>query len=384
MSVSEDSLGQTHVTSACILYDETKESINWYIEQIIKVIPQLPSTLRTVVTDKHHTLRKCLKSQFPRTELLICKFHVSQHFRREVTIGKYNITSIKRDNILEILNKMIHSRNKTEFDSLCNNLFTEGNKKLTDYFNTNWKPIADEWVIALSTAHHFYDNLTNNRIESINSKLKSTIKKFSSLDDFFSSFFDIIKSMRIERKHNITKRLLNPVNFDTSNEILQSYYSHLNPFAFNIIYEQLQKLDQNTIEDIDTTPTNCSCKVYRSYHLPCSHIFKKRAIALFPMFDSSLCHPRWSRDYINRFLSLGNITVYSNETYSIKKKGDLNSYGNRLKNSIIYTNKIAAVSAEYCGEFYDSCISLFNSVEEAIKHHDMGLIKKMIQLSIFL
>ena len=134
MSVAEDSAGQTHITSCCILYDETAESLKWYISQIINVMPNLTQSVRTIITDKHHTLRKCLKELFPSSKLMICLFHVSQSFRREVTTSKYNITREKRDQVLEILSKIIYSKNKREFEILCSNLFQQSTPKFIDYF----------------------------------------------------------------------------------------------------------------------------------------------------------------------------------------------------------------------------------------------------------
>lgn len=75
----------------------------------------------------------------------------------------------------------------TEFFDLCQKLFSINNISLNNYFETNWENILAEWIISQSNLKNFYNNTTNNRIESINSKLKNTIQKF----------FDTVNSMRI-------------------------------------------------------------------------------------------------------------------------------------------------------------------------------------------
>ena len=44
-------------------------------------------------------------------------------------------------------------------------------------------------------------NSTNNRLESINGKLKQVINRHSSLEDFVSHFFVILTALRTERDH---------------------------------------------------------------------------------------------------------------------------------------------------------------------------------------
>ena len=44
-------------------------------------------------------------------------------------------------------------------------------------------------------------NMTNNRLESINGKLKQVISHHSSLEEIIDKFFIILQSLRTERDH---------------------------------------------------------------------------------------------------------------------------------------------------------------------------------------
>ena len=58
-------------------------------------------------------------------------------------------------------------------------------KSVTEYFDTNWHPIKEQWVDGLKNDNVTFQNRTNNRLECINQLLKSVITKYSSLPLFF-------------------------------------------------------------------------------------------------------------------------------------------------------------------------------------------------------
>lgn len=55
-------------------------------------------------------------------------------------------------------------------------------------------------------------NFTNKRIESINSKLKSVITKFSRLEEFLEKLYITIEAMRLERDSSAAKQFLKNTN----------------------------------------------------------------------------------------------------------------------------------------------------------------------------
>ena len=70
-----------------------------------------------------------------------------------------------------------------------------------------WDPIKEEWVVGLKQSCH-YNNHTNNRLESINQKLKQVIGQFSTLQQFFKDLDVILCSLRQERDTRITSAIM--------------------------------------------------------------------------------------------------------------------------------------------------------------------------------
>ena len=68
-------------------------------------------------------------------------------------------------------------------------------------FNEQWHPIKAQWVMGIKYKSGNFLNGTNNRLESINQKLKSVINRYSSLEEFVDKFFLVLRVLRSERDH---------------------------------------------------------------------------------------------------------------------------------------------------------------------------------------
>lgn len=53
------------------------------------------------------------------------------------------------------------------------------------YFDRNWHGITEQWVKFHVVQHHMFGNRTNNRLESLNQKIKAVVAKYSTLPMFF-------------------------------------------------------------------------------------------------------------------------------------------------------------------------------------------------------
>ena len=122
--------------------------------------------LRSWLTD--FIERDALKAEFPDASILICLFHALRTFRREITSDKLGITSAERSLVLEIIQKMAFARTAVEYKELHQDLVGANLKSVSDYFNTNWHPIREQWVDGLKNEIITFQNCANNRIESIN------------------------------------------------------------------------------------------------------------------------------------------------------------------------------------------------------------------------
>ena len=81
---------------------------------------------------------------------------------------------------LEIVQKLAYATSEAEYDTLYTQLQRNAPSEVMKYFNENWHSIKYEWVLGLKSTCGSFLNATNNRLESINGKLKQVISRHSS------------------------------------------------------------------------------------------------------------------------------------------------------------------------------------------------------------
>ena len=63
---------------------------------------------------------------------------------------------------LKIPQKLAYSTNEEEYDTLYDHLVEDAPPTVVDYFNENWHPIRDEWVMGMKFKVGNFLNTTNN------------------------------------------------------------------------------------------------------------------------------------------------------------------------------------------------------------------------------
>ena len=113
---------------------------------------------------------------------------------------------------------------------------------VVEYFNANWHPIHEEWVLGLKAQCGSFLNKTNNRIECINAKLKQVISRNSSLEEFVENFFIALTALHkgVDQKAAamIHKTPVRPWNNGSPES---NYTTLLTPYAVNYVVQQLQR-----------------------------------------------------------------------------------------------------------------------------------------------
>ena len=143
------------------------------------------SNTEVVMTDKDMTERRVVTAAFPQANLHLCLFHTLRSFSREVT-QKLGVRAGVRDALLAISNAMANARSEEVFEQQC--ALLQGMQATSRYFECNWLHI-EEWVACHKSRHFKLDEQTNNRLESLNGKIKYVCARYSSLDKFFTDFF---------------------------------------------------------------------------------------------------------------------------------------------------------------------------------------------------
>ena len=156
---------------------------------------------------------------------------------------------------------------------------------------------------------------TNNRLESMFSKIKSVCSKYASLIQFSHEFFSVLRLMRNERNsHYLMALAQKPLEYQNCESHVQKYAKYLTPYAFYLVRNQLILSDVIKTENVTrmseqnfevklfgdqlhTTPSSCTCSFRSRMRLPCQHIFKVRNIVELPLFEPELVKERWTMNY---------------------------------------------------------------------------------------
>ena len=228
----EDGNGSSEVVAVCLLIDENEEGISFFVETFKNRNPAWEK-VEVIMSDKDKTERKVFKKHFPRSHLMICLFHVFQIFNREVSVKKMGISSEEVQISKHYLQKIAYSSSLAEYEEIYEEMVTTVPEIVKQYYDSNWGNITDQWVQYSTLQNLCFLNKTNNRLECLNSKLKSVINRYSPLEDFLKHFFAIINSFRTGKEVKIL-HMLNKVSTkpyrENSPEYL--YCKYLTFFAF--------------------------------------------------------------------------------------------------------------------------------------------------------
>lgn len=287
LMVVEDPNGCSEVAGVCILVSEDRESINWMMNSFKTAHPKWDQ-IKCVMTDKDINERDAIREALPSANLIICAFHTLRIFNREITTDKRNITRDQRDAAKSILQKMVFSETEEEYDLLYEEL-KEMPQSVVDYFNENWHSIRNEWSLNNTFMHGNFLNNTNNRLESLNSKIRQACNYNNTLEEFVEKLITFFCCRNSERDHKAAyayqKKEL--ITFEESSP-LQQYHDFLTPYAFKFVQEEydLKKfvnVDVDTPESqeliisydglsrIETSVDSCDCTKFRSMTLPCRY-----------------------------------------------------------------------------------------------------------------
>ena len=140
------------------------------------------------------------------------------------------ITAGQRTACLEMVQKLAYASSAANYSELYEEFQRDSHKEVVAHFNKNWHPIKDEWVLGMKSDYGSFLNFTNNRLESLNGKLKQVIDCHSSLEDFMDKFFITLNALRKECDHKVAN-MFQKVKVSCFND--NSPESHYSKFLSN-------------------------------------------------------------------------------------------------------------------------------------------------------
>jgi len=318
-----DGNGQSDIVAVFITANETKCAITKMVESFKAANRDWVDT-RVIISDKDFLERDVFRAEFPNASVLICLFHVLRSFRREVTCEKLGLRVGERDHALELITKLLYSKSEAEYNNYYDDLLKSNLKSVIHYYNTNWHLIRHEWVECFKGANFTLGEKTNNRLESINAKVKSVCSKYASLSKFFDQFFAVLSCLRNERDHESLMAMAKKKVIPLEDVDEKQYAELLTPYAFNFLQKQFNlknkvKFTESGVLSSEGTLTvtedSCHCKFWSTMHLPCRHIFAVRESLNKPLFCSTLVSERWKLSYLR--------SAFNRKKSSISMEGSL-------------------------------------------------------------
>lgn len=306
-----DGNGESEIACLWFIKSESKECISPMIDAFKELNASWAKT-KVIISDKDLSERVVFAEKFNGIPIQICLFHALRNFNREVTTAKRAITTTQREAVLDILVKMAYSRCSLEYDNLyielCNLKFPE----VIKYFDENWHPIRAEWTLHGKNEWNNYMNYTNNRLESLNQKIKIIGNHYASLLGFFENIIQSYSVISSEKDIKVVKSSMKVVRHRFDDENLQKYNEFLTSYVFEKVLEEYKKAEKvpftslnegvaltryGTFQEVFTKENSCTCGFFKTMQLPCRHIFQFRQSSNLEVFEPSLCALRWSKRY---------------------------------------------------------------------------------------
>ena len=309
-----DGDGSSEIVGLFILAEETQSVIESAVTIFKRFNPRWTDT-KVITSDKDFTERDAFKNCFPEASLNICLYHTLRSFRREITCDKLGITSAERLRCLELVSKLAYAKSNKEFDTHWAEIKATKLNSVIEYLELNWLPIKHQWVACFKDEGLNLGENTNNRLESLFSKIKSVCSKYASLLQFFHEFFSVLRTLRNERNHHYLMALARkPVENQHCDPGVQQYAQHLTPYAFQFVRTQMDLSNAIKTENvrrkpgetfeikssgdlITATPSSCTCSSAKRMGLPCRHILEVRDMMNLPLFQPTLVNQRWTMAY---------------------------------------------------------------------------------------
>ncbi|XP_053376767.1 zinc finger SWIM domain-containing protein 3-like [Mercenaria mercenaria] len=372
----ENGNGQSEVVGIWLVADETEDMITQMVSMFKEQNPAW-SQVKTVMSDKDFVEREVFSKEFPDASLRVCLFHVLRTFRREVTSEKMGVNRAQRDSVLQILQKIAYSNSLSEYKD--NKELLEGTniQPAIAYFSQHWDSIKDQWVVGLSSSYSL-GNKTNNRLESINQKIKQVVDKNAKFDSFAADMCTFLETHRTEIDGKVCQASSKvPVTYvgDETN-VKTILRQNLTPYAFNILDKEL-----NRYENVDLMPhaadsfkvnntaiiatsESCSCTFNSQFILPCRHIFAVRAKLEQPIYDETLIPRRWTRKH---YLHSLHITQTDNimSTDRQQKTAKPTSQQQRYRAAFHISQRLASCAAEETGGVFDLRLQQLSTLLQA-------------------
>ncbi|KAK3912071.1 Protein FAR-RED IMPAIRED RESPONSE 1 [Frankliniella fusca] len=288
-------LGGTECVAYAFLVNETKETYAEIFKEFRNAVgEEAILETKTVVVDHDMSEISSLKEVLPHVDVQLCSFHVPNSFKRRTKTEK------KKEEVREILQKMIYSKTDEEYNELYESLKQVASSAfMTDYFNKYYHNCPSAWTRKSKSKSPNLGNDTTNRNESMNQKIKGIVDRSFELKECIvqirSFLMNKANTMAYRRYLMLAKRAYVA---NCSDPEVQAILDTCTPFAAKFLRAELEEAKKEPVKIIyETTLTTCNCYFAKSLLLQCRHTMRMRAAKGLPLFSKDLISQRWLQSY---------------------------------------------------------------------------------------
>lgn len=148
-----------------------------FIEILKDKILKLKEKLLNIIMDREQGILNAFENCLPNSKILVCWNHIFSDIK--FWVNKHGGTSDNKKVYDMHVRDLLHSQSRQIFDTKYHELKQSWSEAFLNYFNDNiYDTIiqySGRWILEDSKLYNPYSGITNNVVESLNSKLKKLI-----------------------------------------------------------------------------------------------------------------------------------------------------------------------------------------------------------------
>jgi zinc finger SWIM domain-containing protein 3 len=313
---------QTIIFGAALVSDETTEMYKWVLSCFLKCMEMKHP--KAVVTDGDGAMREAIKHVFPDSTHRLCAWHLNKNAGDNVKNSSEFFTGFKK--------AMFSNFSKDEFEEYWSEMIKETRVEGHPWVMKTYEN-KSLWATAYLRDRFFGRLRTTSQCEAINAIIKSYVRKKGCIFEFMHNFEQAVRNYRNnELVADFTSKFSEPV-LTTQLKKIESHAAEIfTAQIFKDVKDEIMKAGELIVRQkkeiggtkfytltkycvdkyertviYDGVTFQCSCRMFDSKGLPCSHIFNVMKEEHVDRIHSSLILSRWTKDAKIAYLNMADV-----------------------------------------------------------------------------
>ncbi|RYR53043.1 hypothetical protein Ahy_A06g027903 [Arachis hypogaea] len=298
--------GQTVIFGFGLLSDETTETYKWLLETFVEAMGG--KSPKAIITDGDLAMRDAIKNVLPDATHRLCGWHLQRNA----------CENIKNPNFMRDFKCLIYDNNdQRDFDQTWAAILDKHNLVGSTWMEKTYETremwshcfLRDKffgyirfYVNRKNTLIDFMHNLDRALKEYRNNELIADFKSQCSEPVMITSLEVYERSASCYFTRNIFKEIRNEIQRAGALNITV-LSTTLDKVEFSVTALGDLAKDRRVEVDRGKNLFSCSCKLFESRGIPCSHIFCAMKFENILEFPDSLIYKRWTKNAKNEFIS---------------------------------------------------------------------------------